>query len=721
MKNALATAWLMFTILGVGFCQQTNLPSLIIKTGEYGGQYYDCLIERTNDQKAKIHHSKGIAVVPFWSLSLELQNFFGYDLIADHKQRLPFLVIENFEYGGQHYGGQYHDCIIERAKDQKAMIHYSGGVTVVPFWCLSLELQNYFGYDLIAESQRSIKLEAEKRELDEKKQLAAKETAKNKALERQYKEEAERLLIEKKLKDQARRLEENKEVDRLRALPFAELKAKAGTGDDLNAICALGSCYMDGKDVTKDFSEGVRCYRSAAERGHARAQASLGVRYLKGEGVPKDFTEGLKWIQKAVEQESPQGKNILGVCYTLGNGVPHDDISAVQWFREAAEQGYAPAQSNLGRSLVTGTGIPKDEIAGLKWLRLAIEQENEEALRFLGQCYYNGWGVPKDFTEAAKWYRKAAEYGEIRGLALIGFCYYRGEGVPKDYVEAYKWFNIAASNGDSSASKVRDELAGVMTPSQIAEAQSRATQFVARKAINSRGNSGALTDSSPTPIGSGTGFYIANDYLITNHHVVKNANAVRVAYGSEMLKAEVVKIDAANDLALVKAVRYVMAAGTVGLVGQEESLAALPVVSSRDVHLGDSVITIGYPNPEVQGVEPKLTRGEISSLAGIKDDARYFQMSTAVQPGNSGGALVNINGNVIGVVTMRLNDLKVLQSSGSLPQNVNYSLKSSFVNAFLDSVPELEGKLRNAHTENERKLDDVIKEAQVATVRIIVY
>jgi S1-C subfamily serine protease len=56
----------------------------------------------------------------------------------------------------------------------------------------------------------------------------------------------------------------------------------------------------------------------------------------------------------------------------------------------------------------------------------------------------------------------------------------------------------------------------------------------------------------------------------------------------------------------------------------------------------------------LQGFAPKLAKGEIASLSGIQDDPRYFQISVPVQPGNSGGALVDGNGNVVGMVSAKL-------------------------------------------------------------------
>ena len=74
------------------------------------------------------------------------------------------------------------------------------------------------------------------------------------------------------------------------------------------------------------------------------------------------------------------------------------------------------------------------------------------------------------------------------------------------------------------------------------------------------------------------------------------------------------------------------------------------------------MFTIGFPNIESQSVEPKLTKGDVNSLAGMKDDPRHFQVSLPVQLGNSGGALMNSAGAVVGIVTMRLGDLATLSS-----------------------------------------------------------
>ena len=154
-----------------------------------------------------------------------------------------------------------------------------------------------------------------------------------------------------------------------------------------------------------------------------------------------------------------------------------------------------------------------------------------------------------------------------------------------------------------------------------------------------------------------------------------------------LISAKVVKVDASNDLALLKA---------------EGRFARLPMTSSRTARLGSSVATVGFPNIGLQGFSPKLAKGEIASLFGAEDDPRYFQISVPVQPGNSGGALVDERGNVVGVVSAKLSAGAALAATGALPENVNYAVKSSLLLSFLESVPEVSAKLRSQWISSSR-------------------
>jgi S1-C subfamily serine protease len=207
-------------------------------------------------------------------------------------------------------------------------------------------------------------------------------------------------------------------------------------------------------------------------------------------------------------------------------------------------------------------------------------------------------------------------------------------------------------------------------------------------------------------LGMGTAFFITADgYLVTADHVVRGIHKVRVKIEQKFFDAKVIKNDQKVDLALLKI------DGT--------AFTALPLAGKKDPDLGADVFTIGFPNPEVQGFEAKYTDGKISSLSGIRDDPSRFQVTVPLQPGNSGGPLINRFGAVDGVVVGSLNETYVLVESGSLPQNVNYAVKTSILRDFLTPIHELDGKLLTQS--GSRKHADVMKRAEESVVMVLGY
>ena len=99
--------------------------------------------------------------------------------------------------------------------------------------------------------------------------------------------------------------------------------------------------------------------------------------------------------------------------------------------------------------------------------------------------------------------------------------------------------------------------------------------------------------------------------------------------------------------------------------------------------LGQKIFTVGYPVPGLLGVEPKYTAGNVSSLAGIRDEAAFMQVSVPLQPGNSGGPLLNEEGQVVGMATHVAGIGYFLEQTETLPQNVNWSVKGSFIKLLL--------------------------------------
>ena len=174
--------------------------------------------------------------------------------------------------------------------------------------------------------------------------------------------------------------------------------------------------------------------------------------------------------------------------------------------------------------------------------------------------------------------------------------------------------------------------------------------------------------------GSGSGFFITNDgYFLTNYHVVQGGSTIRLVTETGSVNAKVVQLDYAVDLALLKV--------------DSRTFQSIPFLGTDEVALGADIFTIGFPMPDLQGFSPKMTKGVISSMKGMHDDDKEYQIDAAIQPGNSGGPVVNNNGEVVGVVVASLREQYVAETKGILPQNVNYAIKKKHVIDFLSKVP----------------------------------
>jgi S1-C subfamily serine protease len=433
-------------------------------------------------------------------------------------------------------------------------------------------------------------------------------------------------------------------------------------------------------------------------------------------------------LRKQAAQGDAHSQYVLGYCYRFGNGdgIPQNHAAAVEWLRKAAEQGIASAQYYLGEHLYHGEGVDKNYTEAVKWYREAAKKKDppasepstfprEQAAYMLGLCYENGNGVPKDLAEAFRLYESAYKaYDPNPDVAYaLGKFYAHGWGVPKNNSKAWDYL-IKAEWKYPDAKRLREKITAEMEAAQVARKASEvASSPPLPSGASDAPSSGAQeappsTEPSATPSskGMGTAFFITRTgYLVTNYHVVKGAKGINIVSSAGKLEAQLVRIDEGSDLALLKV---------------SGKFDALPVTSSRKVRLGASVVTVGFPNPALQGFSPKFAKGEIGSLAGIQDDAREFQISVPVQPGNSGGALVDQRGNVVGVVVAALNQKAALETSGALAQNVNYAIKSSYLLSLLESTPDVTADLLDEMPQDQ-PIEDVVEQVKKATVLVAVY
>ena len=351
-----------------------------------------------------------------------------------------------------------------------------------------------------------------------------------------------------------------------------------------------------------------------------------------------------------------------------------------------------------------------------------------------------------DYASAFREFRALAEQGYALAQSYLGFMYANGEGVPEDDVRAYAWINLAAVQGNEYAERSRAMLRQRMTPAQIAEAQALSRRLAARIESGSGGAAASPVPDDPAspsgpsrdtvlrtqthlarlgydpgpldglpgrrtteavrrfqrdfglsatgriseellvllmavaaareteplePRSNGSGFVVGSGgAVVTNHHVVDGCAKVTVSRAGESHDAGVRATDAAADLALLRA------SSTVG--------AAAAFSRSPRASLGEAVTVAGYPLRGLLSSQLNVTSGNVSALAGIGDDAQRLQITAPVQPGNSGGPLLDTAGNVIGVVVSKLDAVRTAELTGDIPQNVNFAIKGALVRGFLD-------------------------------------
>jgi uncharacterized protein YkwD len=160
--------------------------------------------------------------------------------------------------------------------------------------------------------------------------------------------------------------------------------------------------------------------------------------------------------------------------------------------------------------------------------------------------------------------------------------------------------------------------------------------------------------------------------ILTNSHVVESCERIIVRLPSKELQAAaLVARDKKNDLAVVRI--------------NNLSLSVAAFRAGGAVRAGDAVVALGYPLSGLLATTANLTVGNVSALAGLGDDSRYLQISAPVQPGNSGGPLLDASAHLVGIVTSKLNAAGVALVTGDIPQNVNFALKAEVARTFLES------------------------------------
>ncbi len=295
----------------------------------------------------------------------------------------------------------------------------------------------------------------------------------------------------------------------------------------------------------------------------------------------------------------------------------------------------------------------------------------------LGWMYDQGEGVPKDAAKAVEWYQKAAAQGDANAQYNLGLMYDRGEGVPTDLVLAYTWLNLAAAGGDEDATKMRSTAETLLSKSELAEAQRLSSgwkkdQILAREERPASASTApASTPGALVKQQTGSLFVVSKTgHAITNQHVIQGCTELRIE-GREGVAKRVTE-DVVNDLALVQ------------IPGEVKVTAAIAADPAK-LRQGEDIVVFGFPLNAVLSSGENLTPGVVSALTGLGNNTNQIQITAPIQPGSSGSPVLNKKGVVVGVVSMKLDDMKMAKATGQIGQNVNFAINGQTLKTFLDT------------------------------------
>jgi S1-C subfamily serine protease len=173
--------------------------------------------------------------------------------------------------------------------------------------------------------------------------------------------------------------------------------------------------------------------------------------------------------------------------------------------------------------------------------------------------------------------------------------------------------------------------------------------------------------------GSGSGFFVRKEgYVVTNHHVIDNAKEIwiKVPGKTADFRANVAIDDPTHDLALLR------------IEDSSNTVFETLQISGSEPQVMDDIFVFGYPLTDVLGEETSATHGQINAIRG-----QFLQIDASVNPGNSGGPVLNDRGEVVGVVRARLNAGYTLERSGQLPERVNQAIDGAQLRESLNLPP----------------------------------
>lgn len=380
-------------------------------------------------------------------------------------------------------------------------------------------------------------------------------------------------------------------------------------------------------------------------------------------GFSKDQIKSDKYLETLKKEKGARENSLLNL-YPPKNA--HDVYELSEFFQkidDLFDRSHSPY-------------LPQNNSVELQLLRQAVSEKHHVAAYMLHSKYKKGNGVMKDFLKAYAYLNIALEYSNI-SLGERGDSRYS------------KYFN------ENAYRKELNKLEEEMTVSHIIYAQQLSNEIITEL------KNEFIKDTKKSKNTSGTGFYISkNGYMVTNQHVVDSCKAISINRDGKSIPVNLVVEDIRNDIALIKS---------------DDVQNFAYIRDGRGIRQGNQIIAYGYPLSGILSSSAKVTTGMVNALSGLGDDFRYMQISAPVQPGNSGGPLLDEGGNIVGIVTAKINAAEILETTGDIPQNINFALKLSVLKDLLDAN---EINYETRVSSESRNIADIVDEAKKYTVKV---
>ena len=500
----------------------------------------------------------------------------------------------------------------------------------------------------------------------------------------------------------------------------------------------LGEMAQAGEGIERDAPLARDLFTRAAELGQPRAMAALGSMLHAGEGGEPDKAAALRWLQLAAAHGDGSGQLQLAELLEAGEDAPKDEDAAFVWYRlaESALVGTPDSQrartaaeriaQRIGEERAAAAAqrvaafraLPPGQVWDLPadwslWDRrhplqrvrgttlLEMPAFLAPVRTILGQSLYDrlpdlsgpasilvtgDWIVAsackahdcgsqgyiialrRDETDAAACVQETPPF-RPGAQPPVGTLTFARLGAPLRQRDATSWQQRCPTTLDAllamaqrptgwvGADRDRPQPAPVVAP---------ATPIV--PAPSPKPSTAAPMPAPGERIGTGSAWRVAESVYVTGLHVVEACGAVRLGNGSQARSATVLGRDKAADLAVLR--------------------SELPTDNSLSLReaaprAAEPVLVAGFPLQNVLASGPQVSTGIVTALAGIRDDASRIQISAPIQPGNSGGPVLDREGLVLGVAASTLGTLAATIATGTVPQNVNFAIRVDRVAALL--------------------------------------